>query len=454
MKKNIGMLIIIAFIIGIFSYKLFNREFEKKEEKSSYVVNILPNSVDEMSSIYDNRFIIREDKKYGIMNIDGIRETESQFDLIIRMYRNTYLFQKNGKSELLNLDSNKRIEVDAVEYIGEKLFKVVYNDKYGIIDENLNELLKIEYNFIETNNNYILTFKGNKRELYDIKGKKIEFENQDKYFGLGIGKYLYNRENNKYGVIDEKGKQIIEPKYNSFLKLNENNILIGYKEDENYFINLEKKIEKKIDYENYSNESQGMIMVLKNGKIGYIDIEGRECIPTIYDGGFVLKEGKDFLQVKSGEKWQLLDKYGKKKYNELDYEDMGVSSDGYILVEKRGKFGYIDESGEVKIPLEYEVAADFRDGVAIVAKESGFGVIDKKNNIKISLIYDEIVIKDGKAYVLQDNKYGLLDLQENEILPVIYDKLEYIDKNTLFFKKGKETGYFEFGVKNNGDKKL
>ena len=65
-----------------------------------------------------------------------------------------------------------------------------------------------------------------------------------------------------------------------------NNILIGYTKDKTYFINLEKEIEKRIDYDNFSSEIDGKIMVLKNGKINlemkYLKVFQTKSIIQIY----------------------------------------------------------------------------------------------------------------------------------------------------------------------------
>ena len=303
----------------------------------------------------------------------------------------------------------------------------------------------MEYDYLDYNKEYVIVAKEGVIEVYDKEFKKLEIENNTRVI-LGIGKYLYSVKNNKLGVIDKNGKVIITPKYDNFLKLNDRDIMIGYKDGKSYLINLETKKEKLLDYENFGEESEGMILTLKDRKLGYIDIEGNEIIPNKYEAAFKVQMGSKYLQVKENEKWMLVNKKGE-VYKELPYDDLGEYKDGYILVVSNNKLGYIDDEGNEKIVPQFIYATSFKNGYAVVGEESGFGVINKENEKVIPLIYDEVEIKDNYVYVKMDNKRGILDLNGHEILSVIYEELGDIENNILFYKKDNESGYMELITK-------
>ena len=48
------------------------------------------------------------------------------------------------------------------------------------------------------------------------------------------------------------------------------------------------------------------------------------------------------------------------------YEDAQAFSEGLAAVQKNGKWGYINEDGEVVIPFEYDIAFVFNEGLAVV----------------------------------------------------------------------------------------
>ena len=51
--------------------------------------------------------------------------------------------------------------------------------------------------------------------------------------------------------------------------------------------------------------------------------------------------------------------------------------DGLALVQKAGKWGYIDKSGKYAIPLQFDKVENFADGLARVQKAGEWIYIDK-----------------------------------------------------------------------------
>lgn len=438
---------IIVALICVASLSMIGCEKNNVEEKSvsTKVYKIISEDIDKGSSIFDERIIVEKYNKYGIQSIDGENIEEIIYDKIIRVSENSYYLEKEGKGVIKNIVNNRIIEVNEIEKISDDYLRVAYKGEFGIVDKNLNWILPLEYDYLDYNKEYVIVAKEGVIEVYDKEFKKLEIENNTRVI-LGIGKYLYSVKNNKLGVIDKNGKVIITPKYDNFLKLNDRDIMIGYKDGKSYLINLETKKEKLLDYENFGEESEGMILTLKDRKLGYIDIEGNEIIPNKYEAAFKVQMGSKYLQVKENEKWMLVNKKGE-VYKELHYDDLGEYKDGYILVVSNNKLGYIDDEGNEKIVPQFIYATSFKNGYAVVGEESGFGVINKENEKVIPLIYDEVEIKDNYVYVKMDNKRGILDLNGHEILPVIYDELGDIENNILFYKKNNESGYMELITK-------
>ena len=60
------------------------------------------------------------------------------------------------------------------------------------------------------------------------------------------------------------------------------------------------------------------------------------------------------------------------------YDDLSLFSEGYAAVCKKGKWGYIDKTGQEVIPCKYDWANPFHEGLASVrfSYDSGYGFID------------------------------------------------------------------------------
>lgn len=443
MKKVYAVCIIGILLILFLNYKLEKIIIKKPLDKIVLMV-------DDAGEVDLGYMVIKKNKKYGIINTSGKYIKDPEYDLIKKISPEIYFLKSNNEKNIYNIKLDKELKIDNFSYIGNELYKISLNDKCGIIDKNLNIKVDIINDEIYSNNENILILNEHEKYLLDKNFNKKILKNDYSDIQLGIGNYLYINSDNKYGIIDLDEIVKISPKYNELVNLNNKNILIGYIGKENYFINLDKNIEKKINYENYSMESMNKIMVLKNNKIGYINELGEEIIPPEYSGGFLFKKEKDFIQLKKNDSWYLLN-LKTLKSKKIPFEDIGEYADELMVVKKEEKFGYIDNEGKIKIPLKYTIAENFNNGLAIVSTDKGFGVINKKGKRIIPLLYDEILIKDSYIYIKKDRKYGLYSKQGKEILPIIYDKLGRVSEDFIFFKNRNETGLIKLNGENNGN---
>lgn len=125
--------------------------------------------------------------------------------------------------------------------------------------------------------------------------------------------------------------------------------------------------------------SEGLNMVKKDGKYGFIQIRGThfdrrtEIIPPIYE------DADHFLE-------------------------------GLAKVKKDGKWGYIDETGKVVIPFEFDEAGRFHNGHAKVKKDDQFLFIDKMG---VRVI--DKPLKGEKIDLTLDNSRLYKELQKREI---------------------------------------
>lgn len=148
---------------------------------------------------------------------------------------------------------------------------------------------------------------------------KIEVE-EPKYRSKG----KLNRQNQKYGLIDNKGK-----------------LLLPY------------------DYEWVGTFSEGLASIVLRTKTGYIDENGKIIIPLVYDEGWAFKYG--VARVSIANKMAMIDKKGKLLIP-LYYDglwDFDTKTKGLARIEKDGKYGFINQQGKVVIDLQFDWANDF-----------------------------------------------------------------------------------------------
>ena len=122
---------------------------------------------------------------------------------------------------------------------------------------------------------------------------------------------------------------------------------------------------------------------VKNGeKCGFINTEGKEIVPCVYD--MVSPFNEELAAVCKNEKWGYVNTKGELIIPCI-YEYANDFSEGLACVSKDGKEGFINKNGEIVIPLKFENCGVFSEGLAYAGDKKGHYFIDTNGNIKIHL---------------------------------------------------------------------
>lgn len=95
-----------------------------------------------------------------------------------------------------------------------------------------------------------------------------------------------------------------------------------------------------------------------------------------------------------------------------------------IIVNQKGKVGYVDKDGNEVIKCQYESAQPFSDGAAIVTKAGKQGIINTSGKVLLPLKYTQILPWNKDLYIIKDGKkVGLTDHQGKIVLPADYSHI-------------------------------
>lgn len=98
------------------------------------------------------------------------------------------------------------------------------------------------------------------------------------------------------------------------------------------------------------------------------------------------------------------------------YSYVGEMSEGFILVKNNNLYGYVNELGELVIPLIYRDANAFKKGRAIVSQSENYGVINTLGKYVIDPKYQRIQMEDEFFLASSSDDYYLYDLDGNFII--------------------------------------
>ena len=197
------------------------------------------------------------------------------------------------------------------------LFAVQKNNLWGLVDEKGREVAPMKYDFLNTSP-----------------------AEDTPYYDVSIG--------NLWGILDAKGKEIIPVQYE--LILYTAGVFIAKKEGKVALLDVHNKTLTPW-YDGLNSFSHGLALTLWQGKYGFINPEGKVCIPFMYERGIGFnKQGKAILEYKG--KWGMIDTQNNIvipfEYNQTEPYNLNAEGpeDYYFLFLKDGKKRYINSNGK------------------------------------------------------------------------------------------------------------
>lgn len=107
---------------------------------------------------------------------------------------------------------------------------------------------------------------------------------------------------------------------------------------------------------------------------------------------------------------------------EKQYQYIGNLSDGLASVSLKNKWGFVNEKGEVVIPLIYDAVRDFSGGLAVFKLNDKWGFINTKGEQVVPMSYDHIgEFSNGLATVTAKRKCGFVNEKGEEVIELKYD---------------------------------
>lgn len=354
----------------------------------------------------ESYYTIFKDNKWGVINSNG--ET-----IIDPSYAEMIVIPDNKKDVFIcTYDVNYETgdyKTKAINSKNEQIFKD-YAQIEAIQNSDENNNLWYEKNALKV-------MKNNKYGLINLDGKEILPTQYDEIQGIkGISNCLKIKKENQYGIANAEGKIIIESKYSD--------ITILGKDDKSGFI---------------VKDETG-----KHGILNYLGIQilepKFEAVKNIY--------GNDLYVIIEANTEKIVDKEGKiildNGYDKVS--QILKNKDNGIIYEKDGKFGVMTLTGEIKINPEYQQLKEVKDGVLIAKNNEKYGIISLTNEKKIDFNYTSInYIESADIYVLETENASasILDSNFETKLTGIVNQINE-EKGYIKIRAGEEYKYYNF----------
>ena len=142
-------------------------------------------------------------------------------------------------------------------------------------------------------------------------------------------------------------------------------------------------------------------------------------------------------------KWGFVDQQGNIVVP-FQYDWVWPFSEGLAAVKLKNKWGYINQRNETVTPFQYSDAGSFKEGLARVEMNDKFGYIDKYGKTVTPCKYDlGADFCEGLASVLLNDRYGFIGKSGETVIPFKYDWADSFHDGLALVKLDTKYGFVD-----------
>jgi hypothetical protein len=167
---------------------------------------------------------------------------------------------------------------------------------------------------------------------------------------------------------------------------------------------------------------KNLVIVAIDGKKGLATLQGESFVECKYtDVALSFRYG--LLELEKGNKRGYVNEEGEIVIP-VQYKNTEVCEGGYVLVSEDDKWGYLNTDGSVKIPLKYDYLGELNEGLISVRKGEKYGFMDVNQKIKIPYAYEDVEeFSEGLAAVKIEGKWGFINKSGELKIEAKYDRV-------------------------------
>ena len=418
----------------------------------------------------DNLYVCRTDRGYGFVSTSSGEILSTTYSDLTDEGGERWSVRRNGKMGIVKVgeaNGSFRVETivpceyDQVQTINDDEYYFVTNGPlHGLLRWDGKTIIACVYDDIDLNK-YVGFCSVKRNGLKGLMSKTGEelipcaFDD----FGVINKHFFWTRKDNTYGIYSSEGDKVQPCKFNSFFIYEEKKkkeVLlsdfaqldrrqhpdlyavvsgkVGTLDSENFTTKLPCAYDYLSDFAPRMKITNGVLTEQRlavcrlNGKYGIVNSEGKQIQPMGFDelrkgvSDPSIKELPDMgsardLHVRIGDKWGILTADGE-QLAEVKFDSVGVFHDGLAVVKAAERYGYIDRSGAIVIPIQWMAAYDFSEGLAALrVDKKHFQFINTAGTVVIkSKKYDSVGrFRNGICRVVKGGKVKWIDTRGKEL---------------------------------------
>lgn len=418
----------------------------------------------------DNLYVCRTDRGYGLVSTSSGEILSTTYSDLTDEGGERWSVRRNGKMGIVKVgeaNGSFRVETivpceyDQVQTINDDEYYFVTNGPlHGLLRWDGKTIIACVYNDIDLNK-YVGFFSVKRNGQKGLMSKTGEELVPCAFDDCGVidEHFLWTRKDNTYGIYSSEGEKVQPCKFSSFFvyegkKKKEVSLSdfaqldrrqhpdlyavvsgkVGTLDSKKFTTKLPCAYDYLSDFATRMKLTNGVLTEQRlavcrlNGKYGIVNSEGKQIQPMGFDelhkdvSDPSSKEWPDMgaardLHVRIGDKWGILTADGE-QLAEVKFDSVGVFHDGLAVVKAAERYGYIDRSGAIVIPIQWMTAYDFSEGLAALrVDKKHFQFINTAGTVVIkSKKYDSVGrFRNGVCRVVKGGKVKWIDTKGKEL---------------------------------------
>ncbi len=324
----------------------------------------------------------KRDNKWGFLDKTGKEILESKYDSVGIYFQGYYAMDKTTNKEIVVTGLQVFIngKEDFVDIVGKSIFGEKGPERLFIVDDDIETgAFKNKVELIKANNKVGFKIKKSGFQIEPQYDSLIYSDTDIKsFFGNGEPPYFLAKKNNKWGIITTNNTEKLAFEYDNLIELEFNGNKLFKKNGKWGVMDKGFSVLLKNEYDSLIYERGKYLSELKS-KWGVLDNKFNVIIPFDYTGLNMPSDGNGFYVKNGNDKWGYCDKTGEikvpmefstlEKFKYKDYFKFSNDSKGIGLVN-------IDQT--IKIEPIYDDVEPFKNGYALVVKKGKQGYINEK----------------------------------------------------------------------------
>jgi hypothetical protein len=406
------------------------------------------------------------EKEYIILDTNLKEVLPEKFEFAVGFVNGIAVVKKNGFSVPVNKEGKALFEskFNSIFEIRENLALVSDADNICyVIDLQGNKLIEHEkYYPLITNWHYLIKSQLGKTVVTDLKGNNILISDKKIYY-LSKEYFRYQDVNapGLYGIMDIQGKIITQPIYQE-VKSYRSVFIVKNKDGKYGVLSLTGSVIIPFEYGNIKGQSSFLLVNPDAAKMDmYIyNMAGKKllddvCRPRDYGqiGHSFFLPANGYLFFNRSNEMELIDSTGTLYRENIISANSQRPKTTQIkkMRNQEGKWGFVNEFGEVVVPYQYDVLEVSNNGIMPAKQNGKWGYVTDKGELILPCDYDEAIyfVKEF-GRVRKGDVWGMVDTRGKFVLECKYSEVGYMSDGDLFGKLGSTTYTFNVSGKQTG----